>query len=394
MSTGMEKLTERVRDTFRRQFDGDPVIIRSPGRINLIGEHTDYNAGFVLPSPIDRCLLFGIRRTQTGRGRFYAMDRQEGYETDLSEVLTKSSLEWPNYLLGVIDLMQRRQEGRDSFSGLDVVFSGNIPVGAGLSSSAALTSGVAFGLNRIFNLGYESRTLARIAQKAENGFVGVRCGVMDPFINLHGVGGKALKLDCRSLEYEPVPLGEDSIRIVICDSGIQRDLSTSEYNQRREQCEEGVTWLQSRGEAVQALRDADEAMLEKYRGEMDPLLHKRCLYVVRENRRVGEAAERLREGDMASLGSLMTETHAGLRDSYQVSCPEIDLLVERALETDGVLGSRMMGGGFGGSTISLVREEGVEKFKIRISQAYAEKYGKQPSVFTVRTASATEIVDC
>lgn len=393
MSTDMETLTDRVRNTFRREFGGDPVIIRSPGRINLIGEHTDYNAGFVLPAPIDRCLLFGIRPTQTGRGRFYAIDLQEGYETNLSEVLTKSSLEWPNYLLGVIDLMQRRKQGRDAFSGMDVVFSGNIPVGAGLSSSAALTSGIAFGINRIFELGYDNQTLARIAQKAENDFVGVRCGIMDPFINLHGRVGNALKLDCRSLEYESVPLGEEEIRIVISDSGVQRDLSTSEYNLRREQCERGVTWLQSRGEAVQALRDADEAMLEKYRGEMDPLLHKRCLYVVRENRRVEEAADRLREGDMESLGRLMAETHAGLRDSYQVSCPELDLLVERALEMEGVLGSRMMGGGFGGSTISLVREGAVEKFKIRITRAYAEEYGKQPSVFTVRTASATGVAD-
>ncbi len=388
----METLKEKVLETFDRQFGGGPeVVVRSPGRVNLIGEHTDYNAGYVMPFTIDRWMVFGLRSTDTGRGRFYAVDEQEGYETNLSNVLTKSSLDWPNYLLGVIAVMQHKHRGRGFFSGVDVVFSGNVPVGTGLSSSAALTTGMACGMNELFGRQYDRTAIARIAQKAENNFVGMRCGIMDPFVNLHGTQGHVLMLDCRSLEYEELPLNMEGTCLVICDSGVRRDLSTSEYNLRREQCEQAVTFLQARGEQVQALRDADRAMIEKYREEMEPVLYRRCRFVVEENERVLQAADQLKAGEQENLGALLIQSHAGLRDLYEVSCPEIDLLMEEALGMEGVLGARLVGGGFGGSTLNLVREEAVDAFHSRIREIYEEETGKQPSVFTVRTASGTEV---
>lgn len=388
----MDTLKKKMLTAFARQFGGGPeVVVRSPGRVNLIGEHTDYNAGYVMPFTIDRCMVFGMSSTDTGRGRFYAVDEQEGYETDLSSVLTKSSLDWPNYLLGVITVMQHKYRGSGFFSGVDVVFTGDVPVGTGLSSSAALTTGMACGLNELFGRQYDRSAIARIAQRAENNFVGMRCGIMDPFVNLHGTQGHVLMLDCRSLEYEELSLELGDSCLVICDSGIRRDLSTSEYNLRREQCEQAVTFLQARGEQIQALRDVDIAMIEKYREEMEPVLHRRCSFVIEENERVLQAADQLKAGKQEGLGALLTQSHAGLRDLYEVSCPEIDFLVEEALGIEGVLGARMVGGGFGGSTLNLVREEAADAFRSRIRGAYEEETGKKPSVFTVHTASGTEV---
>ncbi|MDZ7773364.1 MAG: galactokinase [Balneolaceae bacterium] len=386
----MSEVRDRVRSVFDRQFGGRPMLVRSPGRINIIGEHTDYNSGWVLPAAIDRSLLFGLRPNEQGRGRFYAVDKQEGYETSLGDVLTRSSLEWANYLMGVISVMQNRDV---EIPGLDVAFSGNVPVGAGLSSSAALTAGFAFGLNELFGLGIGRESLARIAQKAENDFVGMKCGVMDPFVNLLACKGHAMKLDCRTLDYEQIPLEDGDLAFVLFDSRVQRELTTSEYNKRRRQCEEGVSVLQARGERIQALRDADEAMLERHQAELDPVIHRRLLFVVRENERVHRAGEALGTGDGKKLGRLMNDSHYGLRDLYEVTCEETDFLAEEAAGLDGVLGSRQMGGGFGGCTLNLVRREALEEISARMIKAYEARFNRGPGVYTVNSSEGTEVLD-
>lgn len=385
----MRELIEGVREQFGKQFGGTPMLVRSPGRINIIGEHTDYNSGWVLPAAIDRSLLFGLRANERDRGRFYSVDKQEGYETNLSDVLTRSSLEWANYLMGVINVMNNRDAG---IPGVDVAFSGNVPVGAGLSSSAALTAGFAFGLNELFDLGFDRESLARIAQKAENDFVGMKCGVMDPFVNLHGELGHAMKLDCRTLDFEQVPLEGGNIAFVLFDSRVQRELTTSEYNKRRRQCEEGVSFLQARGERIQALRDADGDMLERHHAAMDPVIHRRSLFVVRENERVLEACGALLSGDWEGLGRLMNDSHAGLRDRYEVTCEETDFLAGEAAGLDGVLGARQMGGGFGGCTLNLVRRDAAGEVSEHIKKAYAERYDREPGVYAVNSSGGTEVV--
>jgi galactokinase len=348
---------ETLGEVFAQRFGGEPALYRSPGRVNMIGEHTDYNEGFVLPGAIDRAILLAVAPREDRLVRLYAADLDEAHETDLDRL--ERSAAWTGHLLGVADQMVK---GGHASGGFDCAFGGDIPIGAGLASSAAISAGLAFALNDRFGAGLDRLALARLAQRAEQEFAGVRCGIMDQFASLHGRDGHLLLLDCRTQEYEAIPFALPEHRIVLCDTGVKRELASSEYNDRRAQCEEGVEVLRKYQPEVRALRDATPEMLARHQDELDEVVYRRCDFVIRENARVIHAVGALARRDLPAFGRQMFLSHAGLREEYEVSCPELDALVAAATTTRGVLGARMMGAGFGGCTVNLVAAARVEAF--------------------------------
>src|SRR5699024_6655532 len=346
--------------------------------------------GFVLPAAIDKSIILALRLNDVEKVRVFALDKDEASTTDISDTISKSDLVWPNYLLGVIH--QLREEGFRT-QGFDCVFGGNIPIGAGMSSSAALEGGVLFGLNELLGLQIPPEKMAQLAQGAENNFVGVQCGIMDQFVSLNGKQGQALKLDCRSLEYENYPLDREDIRIVLCDTGVRRELATSEYNIRRRQCEQGLATLQQEDATIRSLRDVSLDTLWKNKEKLDDIIFKRCKYVVDENRRVLQACRDLENDDLSSFGRRMFKSHAGLRDEYEVSCKELDLLVNIARESPGVLGGRMMGGGFGGCTINLVEEAHVEQFIKQAEKEYSRVTDRPAEIYTTKISGGTHLLN-
>lgn len=385
----MSKLFKKIKNEFEIRFGKGFILVESPGRVNLIGEHTDYNEGFVLPAAIDKAIIFAIASNGTKQIRLHALDMEESFNADLANNLVKSGRGWPDYLLGVADQLQKAGYKMEGF---DCVFGGNVPIGAGLSSSAALEGGILFGLNHLFDLGISTVEMAKIAQQAENQFVGVQCGIMDQFVSMNGKEGHALKLDCRSLKYEQYPFQQKDVRIVLCDTQIRRELADSEYNIRREQCEQGVKKLQQFDNDIISLRDVSLELLEQHKSQLDPVVYRRCRYVIEENERVLGACNDLQNRDLKSFGQRMYDSHKGLRDDYEVSCQELDLLVKKARQFDGVLGARMMGGGFGGCTINLVKEEKVEEFTNVIQRAYRNQIGSKLNVYLTRVSGGTHII--
>ncbi len=375
-------------ETFATRFGDrqDKIMVRSPGRINLIGEHTDYNEGFVLPAAIDRAIWFVVAPRADGQFHFVAADLHEDFVCTRT-TLRKSAQAWPNYLMGVLE--QISKAGRE-LPGCEGVFGGDVPIGAGLSSSAAITAGFAFALNALFELGFDRQQLVRLAQKAENEFVGVQCGIMDQFINLFGREQQVLQLDCRTLAYEYFPFAHEGVCFVLCDTGVRRRLAASEYNVRRRQCESGVAVLRRHQPAVQSLRDVSLEMLAACRPELEPVSYQRCAYVIRENARVLAACEALLHNDLQAFGALMFESHAGLRDEYEVSCRELDLLVEIARGVPGVLGSRMMGAGFGGCTLNLVEKDRLAQFEAAVHAEYRRSAGRPAVTHVVHPSAGTE----
>jgi len=378
-------VTNTVTTVFRQQFGGKPRLYRSPGRVNLIGEHTDYNEGFVLPAAVNKSLVIAIVPRSDNRCRLYAADVREAHECSV-DTPSRSGKRWPNYLLGVVDQLRKAGFG---VGGFDCAFGGDIPIGAGMSSSAAIEAGLAYALNDLFGLDIDTLTLAKLAQKAENEFVGVRCGIMDQFINLFGREQNVVKLDCRSLEFEYVPFEREDVRIVLCDTQVKRELASSEYNVRRQQCETGVKLLQRYDGSIRSLRDVTLGLLEEHASEFDRAVYNRCAYVSRENARVLAGCDDLQGDDVASFGRRMFESHAGLRDEYQVSSPELDVLVEAAMDARGALGARMMGAGFGGCTINLVEESHIDEFEEAVRRYYHVKTGRDIRVYIVRIGSGT-----
>jgi galactokinase len=376
-----------VRELFRDCFGGKPLVVRSPGRVNLIGEHTDYNDGFVLPAAIDRSIVLAVALNGSRRHRLLAADLDAMAEADAGD-FRRSDLGWPNYLLGVVDQLRRR--GVD-VPGFDCAFAGDVPIGAGMSSSAALETGIAFALDALLALGLDRAALARIGQQAEHEYVGVRCGIMDQFAALFGIPGHAIRLDCRSLEYALVPFAFDDVRVVLCDSGVRHELAGSEYNVRRAQCETGVAALARHRPGIASLRDVDAGLLDAHRGELDSVVARRCRFVLEENARLIAGCDDLRRGDLAAFGGRMYGSHAGLRDDYEVSCPELDALVEIVRPLPGVIGARMMGGGFGGCTINLVAAAAVDGLTRNVEGEYRRRTGRAARVFVTRITGGTAI---
>ena len=370
----------------------DPLLVRSPGRVNLIGEHTDYNDGFVLPAAIDRVIYFGMKANGSDKIRVYSLDFDQFYSFDVTRrPFTKSNLGWPNYLMGVVDQLIKNGY---AVGGFDAVFGGTIPIGAGLSSSAALEGGVIYGVTELFNLKTLRLDMVKMGQKTENDFVGVNCGIMDQFINIYGEEQRVLKLDCRSLEFELYPFERDDLAILLCDTQIRRELAESEYNKRRQQCEQGVEFLAAKNPSknIKNLRDVEIELLEQYKPEMDPLVYRMCRYVIEENTRVLAACNDLNKDHISQFGQRMYASHTGLRDDYEVSCPELDLLVEEAAKMEGVYGARMMGAGFGGCTVNLVHKNAVDTFSYNIEHVYKNRSGKEIEVYQTEIGAGTGVI--
>ena len=385
----MNALVPVVAERFSRHFPGKPLLVVSPGRVNLIGEHTDYNEGFVLPGATDKVVVFAVTTRADGLCHFVSRDFDQEFRCELGQ-FHRSPNRWPDYLQGVLDQFVKAGH---RIGGISCVFGGDIPIGAGMSSSAAIEGGLAFALNALFGLRLDSLALVKLAQKAENEFVGVRCGIMDQFINIFGQAKSVLKLDCRSLAFEHIPFEREDLRVVISDTLVRRELASSEYNVRRGQCEAGVSALKPHDPSIRSLRDVSLDLLRDHRSELDPVVYRRCEYVVRENIRVAEASAALARNDFAVFGGLMNLSHAGLRDDYEVSSAELDALVDAARRVPGVLGSRMMGAGFGGCTISLVEAGAVPDFEARVSRDYEAGTGRAPKIHVVRIEAGTHAVD-
>lgn len=371
--------TSTVKNIFRELYKHEPNVYEAPGRINLIGEHTDYNDGFVLPAAIDKHVTFGIKENSLDKYRFHAIDLKESFEV-VTGNLKYSDLGWPNYLMGVID--QLNKNGHE-VPGFDCVLTSDIPIGSGLSSSAAIESGLAVGLNEIFNLAESKLELAKLGQRAENEFVGLNCGIMDQFASIFGKEGHVFRLDCRSLDFEYFPLELNDNGILLVDTKVKHSLADSEYNTRREECETGVSIISKNNEQVRSLRDVSLEMLRNAKDAIDPVVYKRCDYVVKEIKRVTEACDDLNAGRIEAFGEKMYETHEGLKSDYAVSCEELDFLVDFTKDRNEVLGARMMGGGFGGCTINILKHDAIPSFKEEISQAFGSKFSHPPLIYNV-----------
>ena len=370
-----DSLAQAVHADFQQRYGYAPRLVRAPGRINLIGEHTDYNAGFVLPAAVDKEMVFAVGLNGGEHIRLYAHDLGESLELPSAAHISPTQTAWANYLLGVAAQFQQRGV---AVPGFDCVLAGTVPMGAGMSSSAALECGLAYALNELLHNGFGKMDLARMAQLAEHTYAGVLCGLMDQFASLFGRAGQVVRFDCRSLDYQYFPFDTQACRIVLVNTGVKHSLAATAYNTRRRECERGVAVLQRHYPHIAALRDATMAQLKAHHGEMGDTVFRRCAYVVKENARVEAACCHLEAGDLAALGREMNASHAGLRDDYEVSCVELDVLAEAAQALPGVFGARMMGGGFGGCTINLVAPDKVEAFIESVSAVYEQRFGRRP----------------
>jgi len=373
---------------YENRFGGKCRIYRAPGRVNLIGEHTDYNGGFVLPAAVDfSCWVAGGPRND-GRLGIFSENTGELAEADLGDKRLERSGTWSDYPVGTVWTLR---EAGYALPGANLYIHGEVPLGSGLSSSAAIEVATGYALLDAAGEKIDLRKLALACQRGENDFVGARVGIMDQFVACHAQAGSALLLDCRSLEYEYVPLPA-TVSLVICNSMVKHELAAGEYNARRAECEEGVRLLSERIPGIQSLRNVEIGALDKYKRALPETIYRRCRHVITENDRVLQVVEALRAGDLTRVGELMFASHESLRRDYEVSCAELDCLVELARSEPGVVGARMTGGGFGGCTVNLVKCESAEQFRERVSAGYAAKFGIVPEVYLSGTANGVERV--
>lgn len=381
-------LALRVKEKYAQAFgETASLTVRSPGRVNLIGEHTDYNHGFVLPAAVDKAIYMAAGRRSDGEIHILSLDLDRIYTGSIKE-LVPSGLHWPDYLLGVV---QQLQLSGLPVGGFNCVFAGEIPLGAGMSSSAALECATAFVLNTLFELRLDTLTMVKLSQKAENVFVGVQCGIMDQFASMFGRKGHVIRLDCQSLDYTYFPFRTEGIRIVLLDTNVKHSLASSEYNTRRQQCEAGVRIVQKQHPDVKSLRDVTAEMLSALVLPVDELIYRRCSYVIEENMRLQAATEDLLRGDITAFGRQLYGSHEGLSRKYEVSCPELDFLVEQVRDREGVLGARMMGGGFGGCTINLVREEAIDALVEYVTPRYRQAMGLELKAYIGQIEDGTSV---
>jgi galactokinase len=367
---------------FQSLLDHGARLFRAPGRVNLIGEHTDYNDGFVMPAAIEYSTWVAVALRDDRKLSIFSENFSELIEFDLDDASRQANGHWSNYVTGVALVLE--QAGHH-LRGASLRISSDVSIGSGLSSSAALEVATAYAL--LANSGHNIvRTcLAKLCQRAENEFVGARCGIMDQFVSIHGAAGKAMLLDCRSLEYKLLPL-PDEARLVICNTMVKHELARGAYNERRAECAAGVQRLARVLTGVKALRDLTESDLELNGNELSEVIYRRCRHVISENARVLEAASALELSDLDRFGQLMNESHRSLRDDYEVSCAELDLMVELAQQARGVYGARMTGGGFGGCTVNLVKSESVEEFKHVVAEGYEKTTGLAPEIYVCSAA--------
>jgi galactokinase len=372
---------EWMKAYFLQQFNRTPRVFQAPGRINLIGEHTDYNGGFVMPAGIDLACYVALALSDTEESTMMAYDLDESIM--LSEIFSSPVKgHWSNYVYGVLRVFESRGFKIPPFN---MVLRSEVPIGAGLSSSAALESAVATAFNECFQFGLGRMELALIAQEAENRFVGVQCGIMDMFASIHAKKNQAIQLDCRSMAFRYVPLELGENVILLLDTCLKHDLASSEYNKRRQECEAVVALMQTKGHQAESLRDIQLFELKSVQSELDPVNFRRAKYVIEENIRVEQFAAAMHNRDWSKAGAMMYATHQGLKDDYEVSCPELDFLVDAIRGMQGVWGSRMMGGGFGGCTINIVSKQNMDAILEKAVDSYRQVYGIAPKSYIATT---------
>jgi len=389
MPTELSHCIETVRTVFVSNFGHPTLFVQSPGRINLIGEHTDYNQGFVLPAAIDKAIYLAISKREDKEVHLIAADLADSYSVAINN-LSFSDKTWSNYLIGVVDQLQKNGY---QLGGFNAVLAGDVPLGAGLSSSAAVECATVFALNELFQLGLSKMEMVRLAQKAENEFVGVKCGIMDQFASMFGKTDAVIQLDCQSLEYHYMPFNQEGIKIVLLDTRVKHSLAATEYNLRREECEAGVKIIQEKYPTVASLRDVTMQMVKDCLANADQKIIDRCSFVVAEIKRLQNACKDLEAGNMKAFGKKMYETHEGLSKLYEVSCAELDFLADFAKTDASVLGARMMGGGFGGCTINLVEENAVEAFVLAAGNAFQKAFGTEMKPYIVSIGNGTSLLD-
>lgn len=377
-----------ISEKFASLYNEVPLLVRSPGRINIIGEHTDYNEGFVLPAAINQSAFVAVSLRNDDNIQLFSSDYKQKFDSSLSELLP-TTLGWPNYVLGVADQLMKRGY---RMKGFNLILHGEVPIGAGLSSSASIECATVFALNQLLDLKIETMDMVLIAQKAEHEFAKVMCGIMDQFASMFGKKDHVIRLDCRSLAYEYMPMKLEGVSIVLLNTNVKHSLASSEYNTRRTQCEQGVAWVKEHHASVKSLRDVTLDMLIKHVQPRDTVIFKRCHYVISENERLIKGCEDLKAGNISALGKKMFQTHEGLSKDYEVSCKELDVLVDSVKNDPDVLGARMMGGGFGGCTINLVKDHAIDKLTTSVSRVYKEQTGLDLTMYIAQIGNGTQII--
>ncbi|TAF43968.1 MAG: galactokinase [Sphingobacteriales bacterium] len=384
----INNLENTVKNTFIAKFNTTPIVVCSPGRINLIGEHTDYNMGFVLPAAIDKAMYMAIAKQDNDNINLFSLDLNDNFSTSVLHY-SKSDKQWANYIIGVVDELLKMGI---KVSGFSLVFAGDVPLGAGLSSSAALECATVFALNTLFDMQLTKLQMAQIAQQAEREYVGVKCGIMDQFASIFGKKNHLIKLDCRSLAYEYVPFNLVGVKTILFDSMVKHSLASSEYNIRSQQCQQGVNIIQKKYPEVKTLRDANSHIVEECLALGDIKIYNRCKFVVNEIARLQLACQYLTEGNLLEFGKKMYETHQGLSQLYEVSCPELDFMANCAKQQPNIIGARMMGGGFGGCIIALIKQDAVSEVIEIMKNAYQTQMGKQLKVYEVNIEDGTRVL--
>lgn len=379
----------QLKKLFQDQFNQVPLVVKSPGRVNIIGEHTDYNCGFVLPAAIDKAVYAAVSLREDRMINLVTTDLDETFSILIDDIKPLSDVSWPNYILGAAAQFQKIGLLKKGFN---AVITSDVPIGAGLSSSAALECSIIFALNELLQTGLDKLTMVKMAQKAEHEFAGVMCGIMDQFASMFGRKDHVIKLDCDTLAYEYIPFKLQGIKVLLLNTNVKHSLASSEYNIRRKECETAVEWIKEQMPGVQSLRNVKEDMIDQYVSSRSQLIAMRSRYIVQEIERLNTGCLDLQKGDIQAFGKKMFATHDGLSSMYAVSCKELDWLVNYVSASESVIGARMMGGGFGGCTINLIKEEAIDQLIAEITPAYEKEMNLPLTYYVASIENGTEII--